>query len=126
MDYIMETTQNADAANTYSGAGSFKTSLSIRQRWSITHGARTCLISHLYDYLSIQPVQDITNELQLNNIKTSHKQVQNTIENFIRYQNPFCKSLNKQYLYNIATGVPVDPKTANFLTVVKQLGTSQR
>lgn len=53
-DYVMETTQNARAASHMTGVMNIKHDFNCRQRWSITHGARTAINTHMYDMLDLK------------------------------------------------------------------------
>lgn len=59
----MEQTYNADAARRLTGVAHFTNSISVRQRWSKSHGIRSTIISYVLDNAGLHKKQDVTAEL---------------------------------------------------------------
>lgn len=126
MDYTMEVTQNADAANRKTGIMNVKHDFNCIHRWGVTHAARAEICSHMYDVLDLKKKEDISSNLQTSETRRYHLQTQKVVETFKRNLNPFSKDLNEHMLFNISTGQAVSDKVANFVCNVEQLGDDQR
>lgn len=89
----METTQNADAGNHMTGTTNIKKNEDAKQKWAITHGARTFINSHMYDLLNLRKNEDVTNDLHKNAINRFHGQTNKLFDTFSKYTNPFSQDL---------------------------------
>lgn len=126
IDLTLEQTINADAAKRLSGIAHFTNSLAARQRWSKSHSIRAALISHVLDVCGLRCLQDITADLQPNRIKIFENQLALFIDILETNCNPFDPDLNKDELYNIATGKPVSEQIAEFLLNIEESGDALR
>lgn len=71
-------------------------------------------------------MQDVTADLQPNRIKIFEKQLTDFIDIFEKNCNPFDPDLNKDNIYNIATGKPASQHIAEFLLNVEENGDELR
>lgn len=122
IDLTLEQTINADAARRLSGISHFTNSLAARQRWAKSHSIRAALISHILNVCGLKDVQDITADLEPSRIQIYEQQVSNFVEIFEKNLNPFDPILEKNDLYNIATGKPVTSEVAGFLLNIEENG----
>lgn len=126
IDLTLEQTINADAAKRLSGIAHFTNSIAARQRWAKSHSIRAALISHVLDVCGLRYLQDITADLQPNRIKIFEKQLAHFIDILEINCNPFNPDLNKDNLYNIASGKPVAEEIAEFLLNIEESGDDLR
>ncbi|GBP86801.1 hypothetical protein EVAR_99881_1 [Eumeta japonica] len=126
VDLTLELTINADAAKRLSGIAHFTNSIAARQRWTKSHSIRAALISHVLDVCGLRYKQDVTADLQPNRIKIFEKQLAAFIDIFEKNCNPFDPDLNKDDLYNIATGKSVSEDIADFLLNIEENGDELR
>ena len=120
MDFIMETTHNANAANTMKAVVNMKHDLSQRHRWAKLHGTKTYLESHYWESIGKRKKENISNELQRSSIVRSHSQVSKMVDTFLKHINPFSAELHEDALFNIATGEVTSQNVANFLVYVER------
>lgn len=119
---------NADAARRLSGIAHFTNSIAARQRWTKSHSIRAALIYHILDVCGLRYLQDVTADLQSNRIIFFEKQLAHFVAILEKKCNPFDPDLNKDNLYNIASGKPVSEHyiTADFLLNVEESGDELR
>ncbi|GFY02175.1 uncharacterized protein TNCV_5100361 [Trichonephila clavipes] len=122
IDHTLEQTINAEVARRLSGIAHFTNSLAARQRWTKSHSIRATIISHGLDVCGLKKLQDVSEDLQPNRIKTYGKQIDDFIEIFENNINPFDESLDKDSLYNIATAKTIPENAANFLLNMEKNG----
>jgi hypothetical protein len=126
IDYTLETTINADAANKLTGISHMTNSISARQRWCKSHSIRSTITAHVMGETGLRPVQDITADLERSRINRHSLQLQNLIAHMKQNVNPFSKDNDKNNLYNISTGQAVSEDIEHFLLNVEKLGNEQR
>ena len=114
IDLTLEQTINADAARTLTGISHLTHSISAHQRWAKSHDIRSSIITHVLDELGITRKQDISVELQPHNIKKSVQQLENFINSFHQYVNPFSSDLPPDQLFNISSGKAASSQVENF------------
>ena len=126
MDYVLETTHNADAANHKIGTTRMSTNYGGRISWSIGYSARAFVNSFIYDKCDINKKQDVTSDLQNSNIKRSVTQIEKIINSFHKHLNPFSEELNREKLFNICSGRSASEAVANFLLELEITGSNCR
>lgn len=126
IDLTLEQTINADAARRLTGVIHFTNSISARQRWSRSHSIRSSLISHVYEEAGLQKAQDITADLARHQIEKNSAAVKKFMDTINQNINPFRNDLDKDVLYNIATGRAATDEISNFLLNVEESGSHLR
>jgi hypothetical protein len=126
IDYTLETTINADAANKLTGISHMTNSISARRRWCKSHSIRSTITAHVMEETGLRSVQDITADLERSRINRHSLQLQNLIAHMKQNVNPFSKDNDKYNLYNISTGQAVSEDIGHFLLNVEKLGNEQR
>ncbi|OXU16633.1 hypothetical protein TSAR_013301 [Trichomalopsis sarcophagae] len=117
IDLTLEQTINADADN----------KLTARQRWAKSHSLRSTIISHVYQDSGMRKAQDVTSDLQKNQIREDSSQLVTFMAELEKNINPFNWSTgNGDLLYNISTGRCVSDQIANFLLSAEKTGEQLR
>jgi hypothetical protein len=106
IDYTLETTQNADAANSLTGITAFTNSISARQRWGQSHAQRTAVISNLLEKLGLNKKDEVCRDLRQSRINKDRKQLDDILSLISNIMDPFKlgASGSSTELVNIATG----------------------
>lgn len=106
IDLTLEQTINADAANKHAGISFLTQSISARQRWARFHSMQADIISTILQITGLKKNYDceLTNELRDSRINRDQKAVKMLADSIRKHINPFDESLNKDSLFNIATG----------------------
>lgn len=126
IDLVLEQTINADAARRLTGVIHFTNSISARQRWARSHDVRATIISHVYEELGLQKQQDVSADLDNNNIKNSITQLQTFITTFDKFINPFSQTIPTDQLINISSGKAASNEVKNFLLNLEKIGDQGR
>lgn len=126
IDLTLEQTINADAARTLTGITHLTHLISARQRWARSHDIRSSIITHVLDELGITKKQDISADLQPNNIKRSSQQLTQFINTFDQYVNPFSLDLAPDQLFNIGSGKAASSEVEEFLLNIQKTGEELR
>ncbi|OXU17113.1 hypothetical protein TSAR_008554 [Trichomalopsis sarcophagae] len=103
VDLTLEQTINADAASRLTGVLHFTNSVQARQRWCKSHSMRSTIITHVLQQTGIRLNQDITAELEKNRTKKSAAQLQSLIHAIKQNINPFDRSFDPNFLFNICS-----------------------
>lgn len=126
IDLTLEQTINADAACQRSGIISLTNSISARQRWAQSHSVRTSILSKLFEELGLTNKEDISEELKPHRVKKNCLHAEKIIFSINQTMNPFSSTIEKDHLFNIASGKAASTETAEFLLNVWTLGYSAR
>lgn len=127
VDLTLEQTMNGDAARRLTGIINLTNSIAARQRWARNHGARTRIISHVLTRAGLNRNQeDIAADLHPDRIKKHRQQIEAFMYSIQETINPFSSSIDKNQLYNIATGQAATPEIADSLLNVISTGTVLR
>ena len=126
LDLTLEQTINADAARRLTGIMHLTNSITARKKWSINHGLRSTIISHVLTECGLKNKQDVTNDLQHNRIQKSIDQRDKFINSLNNHMNPFSNEALPHILCNVATGQAATDAVANFLLNVPDTGEVKR
>lgn len=111
VDYKVETTINADAANSSTGIWHFTTLVSARQRWALSHSVRATIISKLLENIGISRRDDTMYELGKARMETDRITVMKIVETFKQNVNPFDTQIEKDQHFHVTTGKAASPVT---------------
>ena len=125
IDLTLEQTINADAASQKVGITALTNSISARQRWAESHFLHTSIISSVLDQVGIRKNEDSSQYLRLGTMKKDNEVLHNVINLIQDTMSPF-DDIEKQHLYNIATGKSVSTETENFLLNIQENGEKAR
>ncbi|CAG9823904.1 unnamed protein product [Phaedon cochleariae] len=85
-----------------------------RQRWSISHGVRTSILSYIYDLTGVKR-QFVSRDLIDSRIEKDNNHLMKFIDGINERLNPFSPSIKQDKLYNLSTGATATDFIANFL-----------
>ena len=125
-DLALEQTINADAANQRTGISAFTNSISARQRWAHSHYLRISVVSHLLEKLDLNHKEDVSADLQGSKKRKNAETLKSISSHIERTLNPFSNEIDRQHLFNIASGKSASDQTTNFLLNVPNIGHSAR
>ena len=120
----MEQIINADAASQRRGIVSLTNSISERQRWAESHFIRTTIVSHLFEKVDLTKKEDVSQELPPSKIEKNAEDVKTLIEVIENAINAFSNDVDKNQLFNIATGKSAAEETKKLLLNVRKSGKS--
>lgn len=127
IDLTLEQTVNADAAKRLTGVTHFTNSISARQQWAKSHGLRSYIISHVFEYSGLKKIQDATSRLEKYQIVKDSESVLAFVNKLKNNLNPFDnEKLDKDQLYNIKSGRTAPDSVAEFLQNVEKKGQELR
>ncbi|CAG9822077.1 unnamed protein product [Phaedon cochleariae] len=126
VDLTLEQTINADAARSLTGISPFTNSLTARQRWSISHGMRTAILSHIYDVTGVKRKQDVSKDLMPSRLKKDNVHLIKLVDAITDRLNPFSPRLKVDELYQLSTGQPAPAEIADLLLGVLEKGDELR
>ena len=122
VDLTLEQTINADTANKLTGIIHSSNSIAARQRWARTHTDKSAIVTHVYNECGLKKTQDITEDLKIHNVRSSHKQLE-TLMGLIRQNiNPFSNDIDPNQLFNISTGAVASDDIDDFLLNIESKG----
>lgn len=126
VDLTLEQTINADAANSLTEISHYTSSISARQRWTLSHSMRTRIISLLSEEIDIAPKDDISHLLERSRIEKDRKQLDKLVCTIKQNFNPSDPNINVNELFNISTGRAASFPVASFLLNSNSVGQSQK
>jgi hypothetical protein len=126
VDLTLEQTVNADAAKKLTGISHFTNSISARQRWARNQSTRAEIVSFMYQHLGMRKSEDVSNETRPHRIAKDKEALTSLDTTIKRHINPFDMTLNKDFLYNIASGREAENCISNFLLNIESIGQSAR
>lgn len=126
IDLSLKQTINVEAAKRLVGIINFTNSILARQRWCKSHEIFSSVISYTYKAAGLQKGQDVTNDLEIHNIKRDTKLLKTFINGFTKFMNPFDYSLDKNLLHNISNGKSASENITNFLLDMESVGNQLR
>ena len=113
----LEQTINADAASKRLGISA----ITARQRWAESHFMRTSIISRVLDLLDMARKDEVSHYLRPSKIKADNITIRKVVNIIRETMNPF-DELEKDHLYNIATGKAASAETADFVLKIDSIG----
>lgn len=125
VDLTLKQTINADAG-VQTGIVHLSNSIAARQCWAKNHGFRTSMISHTYDITGLKRKEDITGDLRTSVIRNNSLDIKKMVDMLDESINPFDPNLERDRLYNIASGTRVSDEIASFLLDVQKKGNDLR
>ena len=126
IDLTLEQTINADAACQRIGITSLTNSISARQRWAQSHSIRVTIISQVFEEMGLTRKEDVTEELKPHRMNQNSKDLSTLINAVVETMNPFTQTIDKDHLFNIATGKAAQDDTAAFLLEVPLTGSKAK
>lgn len=126
IDLTLEQTVNADASKILSCVAHFTNSISARQRWAKSHDIRATILAHVLEKTGLRAYQDITHDLQQNEITKSSLRLQQFMSTLTKYKKPFYTSLDHNFLFNVYSGKAATSKVEDFLPNAITTGKKQR
>ncbi|XP_057306368.1 uncharacterized protein LOC130644684 [Hydractinia symbiolongicarpus] len=126
IDLTLEQTINADAACQRKGISALTNSISARQRWAQSHSIRTSIVSYVFENLGMTKQEDVSQDLKASRMRQNSKDLHQVINMVKETMNPFNDAIEKQYLFNIASGKAASPDTTKFLLNIVSVGSKAR
>ncbi|CAH2109150.1 unnamed protein product [Euphydryas editha] len=126
VDLSLEQTINADAGNTLTGVTHFTNSISARQKWALSHGMRTKILTSVKEETGLLSKDDTSRCLQENQIKKDKRHLNNIIETIKQVINPFEQNIDKDQMFNISTGKSASAHVTDFLLNISSLGSAKK
>ena len=115
IDFALEQTINADAANQKKGITSITNSIGAHQCWSESHSLRAVLLTQLFNNLGMNKKEDVSRDLKPCKIRSDHESLNKILSMIDETLNPFDVNIYKKHLFNIATGKSAKEEIAMFL-----------
>ena len=101
-------------------------SISARQRWAQSHSIRATVISKVFEEMGLTRKEDVTEEVKSHRINQNCQDLEKLINRITETMNPFSGLIDKNDLFNIATGKAAHEETATFLLDVMETGRKTR
>lgn len=117
---------NADAACQRKGVSALTNSISARQRWAQSHFIRTSIVSNLFEDLGMSKKEDVSQDLKTNKMRNNSKDLCQVINMIKETMNPFADHIDKEHLFNIASGKAASSDTESFLLNIVSTGNKAR
>ena len=126
IDLTLEQTINADTASQRTGITAMTNSISARQRWAKMHHISTTMISNVFNELGLTRSDDVSKELKPNKIRKNCNDINALTNSIIDTMDPFSNEINKEVLFNIATGKAAPKEIEDFLLNIETIGSIAR
>ena len=126
IDLTLEQTINADATSQRTGISSLTNSISARQRWAESHYLRTMLLTRSFEELGMSRKEDVSSNLKPHQIRKDNDALSKVIALIEDTINPFEESLDRNHLFNIATGKAASQETTTFLLSIEKIGNESK
>lgn len=94
----------------------------IFQKWAVTQGYRTSIISHTTSKIRMTKKHDVSNDLVPNRIKKSILLIKDLTQALQNHINPFMDYLKDDTLFNISTGRAAPDEIGEFLVNIPLIG----